>query len=54
MTLSATTSDIRGGGASPIATVVLQIGGIEASYGFALDVVHPDMSAHQVLLGLSF
>ena len=54
VTLSATTSDIRGGGASPIATVVLQIGGLEASYGFALDVVHPDYSAHQVFAGFSF
>lgn len=54
VTLAATTSAIRGGGIEPLANAVLQIGGLEASYGYALDVLHPDYSAHRVLVGLSF
>ena len=53
-TLAAATVDIRGGGASPLANAVLHIGGLEASYGFALDVLNPEYSTHRVLLGLSF
>ena len=53
-TLAATTSAIRGGGIEPLGNAVLHIGGLELSYGFALDVVHPDYSTHRVLLGLSF
>jgi Trypsin-like peptidase domain len=54
VTLTASTNAIRGGGIEPLANAVLQIGGLEASYGFALDVIHPDYSTHRVLLGLSF
>ena len=54
VTLAATTSAIRGGGIEPLANAVLQIGGLEASYGYALDVVHTDYSTHRVLVGLSF
>lgn len=53
-TLSATTVAIRGGGVEPLANAVLHLGGLEASYGFALDVLHPEYSTHRVLLGLSF
>ena len=52
-TLSATTNAIRGGGIEPLGNAVLHIGGLELSYGFALDVIHPDYSTHRVLLGLS-
>ncbi|MDB4942787.1 MAG: HtrA protease/chaperone protein [Labilithrix sp.] len=51
--LQATTTNVRGGGIMPLGNVVLQLGGLEASYGFALDVVHPGFSTHRVLLGLS-
>jgi len=54
VTLAATTNALRGGGLEPLANAVLQIGGLEASYGFALDVIHPDYSTHRVLLGFSF
>lgn len=53
-TLAATTRAIRGGGIQPLANAVLHIGGLEASYGYALDVLHPDYSTHRVLVGLSF
>jgi S1-C subfamily serine protease len=54
VTLNATTNAIRGGGIEPLGTAVLQVGGLEASYGYALDVLHPDYSTHRVLVGLSF
>jgi S1-C subfamily serine protease len=53
-TLAATTTAIRGGGIEPLGNAVLHIGGLELSYGYALDVIHPDYSTHRVLLGLSF
>lgn len=53
-TLAAKTVDIRGGGVEPLANAVLHIAGLELSYGFALDVLHPEFSTHRVLLGLSF
>ncbi len=52
--LAASTSAIRGGGIEPLGNAVLHIGGLELSYGFALDVIHPDYSTHRVLVGLSF
>lgn len=52
-TLAATTTAIRGGGIEPLGNAVLHIGGLELSYGYALDVLHPDYSTHRVLLGLS-
>jgi S1-C subfamily serine protease len=51
--LFATTNAIRGGGIEPLGNAVLHIGGLELSYGYALDVIHPDYSTHRVLLGLS-
>ncbi len=54
VTLAATTNAIRGGGIQPLANAVLQIGGLEGSYGYALDVLHPEYSTHRVLVGLSF
>jgi S1-C subfamily serine protease len=54
VTLSATKNAIRGGGIMPLGNVVLQIGGLEGSYGYALDVLHPDYSMHRVLVGISF
>jgi hypothetical protein len=54
VSITATTAAIRGGGIEPLANAVLQIGGLEASYGFALDVIHPDASTHRVLVGISF
>ena len=53
-TLSASTVDIRGGGVQPLGNAVLHLGALELSYGFALDVLHPEFSTHRVLLGLSF
>jgi hypothetical protein len=53
-TLAASTTAIRGGGIEPLGNAVLHIGGLEASYGFALDVLNPDYSTHRVLVGLSF
>jgi putative serine protease PepD len=53
-TLVARTTAVRGGGVMPLGQVVLNLGSILGSYGYALDVVHPDYSAHRVLVGLSF
>lgn len=53
-TLVSHTTDLRGGGVAPLAQVVLDLATLEASYGFALDVIHPDLSTHRVLVGLSF
>lgn len=53
-TLTANTQAIRGGGIQPLVNAVLHLGGLEASYGFALDVIHPDLSTHRVLLGVGF
>lgn len=53
-TLVASTTNIRGGGIQPLITAVLHLDAIEASYGFALDVVQPKYSTHRVLVGLSF
>ncbi|HEY8079560.1 MAG TPA: hypothetical protein VIF62_35765, partial [Labilithrix sp.] len=52
--LVATTNAIRGGGVEPIFQGTLSLGALEASYGFALDAIHPRYSAHRVLVGLSF
>lgn len=52
--LVANTSDIRGGGVMPIAQAVLHLGALEGGYGYALDVVHPSLSVHRILVGLSF
>ncbi len=54
VTLAATTNAIRGGGIAPLANAVLHIGGLEISYGFALDVLNPDFSTHRSLVGISF
>lgn len=48
------TTRIRGGGVAPMVQAVLHIAALEVSYGFALDVINPDMSTHRVLLGLAF
>jgi Trypsin-like peptidase domain len=48
------TTSITGGGVEPIAQAVLHLSGLEGSYGFALDVVHPGLSAHRILLGINF
>jgi S1-C subfamily serine protease len=53
-TLTANTVDVSGGGVEPLANAVLHLGGLEGSYGFALDVIHPEYSTHRVLVGLSF
>jgi len=52
--LVASTTNIRGGGVSPIAQAVLHLAAFELSYGYALDVLNPKYSTHRVLLGLSF
>jgi S1-C subfamily serine protease len=52
--LVATSSSIRGGGIEPIFQGTLGLGALEASYGYALDVVHPKYSAHRILVGISF
>ncbi|MBX3231509.1 MAG: serine protease [Labilithrix sp.] len=52
--LASQTIDIRGGGVKPLATAVLHLATLELSYGFALDVLRPKFSTHQVLVGLSF
>jgi S1-C subfamily serine protease len=52
--LVGTTTNIRGGGIAPMATAVLHFAALEASYGFALDVIHPSMSTHRVLVGFSY
>jgi hypothetical protein len=43
---------IRHGGTQPLGQAAR--GFIEASYGFALDVLNPDFSTHRLLVGLSF
>jgi hypothetical protein len=45
---------IRHGGTQPLGQAVLHLGFIEASCGFALDVLNPDFSTHRLLVGLSF
>ena len=52
--LVATRKTLKGGGLAPMAAVALSVAQIELSYGFALDVLHPNASTHRVLLGLSF
>jgi S1-C subfamily serine protease len=52
--LTATTTNIRGGGIAPIAQAVLRLSSLEASYGFALDIAHPRYSTHRILVGISF
>jgi S1-C subfamily serine protease len=52
--LVATTTDIHGGGVEPQAQAVLHFANLEASYGYALDVVHPSLSTQRILVGLSF
>ncbi len=52
--LAATTRDIRGGGIQPIVQATLRASSLEASYGFALDVLHPKFSTHRLLVGVSF
>lgn len=52
--LVARTTSIRGGGIEPLVTAALKFDAIEVSYGFALDVIHPKYSTHQLLVGLSF
>jgi len=51
--LSASTIAIRGGGIQPLGQAVLKLDVLEGSYGFALDVNHPEYSIHRVLVGLS-
>ncbi len=53
-TLVASTSDIRGGGIMPMAQGLLHLGSLEVGYGFALDVVHPKLSVHRILVGIAF
>jgi hypothetical protein len=53
-TLASSTTSIRGGGIEPMAQVVLHLASLEASYGFALDAIHPKFSTHRLLLGLAF
>jgi hypothetical protein len=53
-TLSASQISIRGGGVEPMVQAVLHVASLEASYGFALDAIHPKYSTHRLLLGLSF
>lgn len=52
--LAATTTNIRGGGISPMVEAALHLASLDVSYGFALDVLHPTFSTHRVLVGLSF
>ncbi len=52
--LVATTTAIRGGGIAPMAMVSLHLATLEASYGYALDVIHPALSTHRVLVGFAF
>ncbi len=47
------TTAIRGGGIQPIFQGVLHLAAFEVSYGYALDVNHPDLSTHRLLIGLS-
>jgi S1-C subfamily serine protease len=52
--LVATATSIKGGGIMPLAQAVLHLGFLEGGYGFALDVVHPKLSTHRILVGLAF
>lgn len=52
--LEAKTGDIKGGGVKPMLQAVLRLSSLEGSYGFALDVIHPKLSTHRLLVGLSF
>jgi S1-C subfamily serine protease len=52
--LVATKTDIRGGGIEPLAQAVFHFAAFDASYGFALDVIHPKLSTHRVLVGFSY
>lgn len=52
--LVANTTSIKGGGVMPMAQAVLHLGFLEGGYGFALDVVHPKLSTHRILVGLAF
>lgn len=52
--LAASTDRIRGGGIQPLGQAVLDLGSLEVSYGYALDVNHPKVSTHRFLVGLSF
>lgn len=52
--LVSTRKTIKGGGIQPLVTVAAQVSNLELSYGFALDVLHPNASTHRVLLGLAF
>lgn len=52
--LVANATSIKGGGVMPIAQAVLHLGFLEGSYGYALDVLHPSLSTHRILVGLSF
>ena len=52
--LRAVSSAIRGGGIQPLAQATLNLGFLEASYGFALDTAHPSVSTHRMMFGLSY
>lgn len=52
--LVASSFSIRGGGVQPLVQAVLHLSQLELSYGFALDVPHPEYSTHRLLVGLSF
>lgn len=52
--LVSTRKTLKGGGVSPMLSVELSLAQIALSYGFALDVLHPNGSTHRLLLGLSF
>lgn len=52
--LVASSTSIKGGGVMPLAQAVLHLGFLEAGYGYALDVIHPKLSTHRILVGLSF
>jgi hypothetical protein len=52
--LVATATSIKGGGVMPIAQAILHLGFLEGGYGYALDVIHPKLSTHRILVGLSF
>ena len=52
--LKSVNSAVRGGGIEPLAQATLNLGFVEASYGFALDTVHPSVSTHRMMFGLSY
>lgn len=52
--LVAQTTNIRGGGIEPLVQGVLHLASLEASYAFALDVIHPKYSTHRILVGIAF